>query len=79
MHMVQLMPLPPYFIKIKICLTFLVPAYPGCPGKKRVVLFRDKKRVLLTDLDLLYVYSIDVTTKIGEQTMIASSQCTLYL
>jgi len=37
LHMVQLMPLPPIiscFIKIQIGLTFLVPAYPGCPGKE---------------------------------------------
>ena len=35
--MVQLMPLPPMvscFSKIQIGLTFLVPAYPGCPGKR---------------------------------------------
>ena len=39
LHMVQLMPLPPYrlcLIKIPISLTFVVPAYPGCPGKKAV-------------------------------------------
>jgi len=28
LHIVQLMPLPPFFIKIQIGLTFLVPAYP---------------------------------------------------
>jgi len=43
--MVQLMPLPSVIktvIKIQIGLTFLVPAYPGCPGKeavKRVFVF----------------------------------------
>ena len=39
LHMVQLMPLPPHrllLIKIPIGLTFLVPAYPGCPGKESV-------------------------------------------
>jgi len=38
-HMVKLMPLPPMipcFIKIQIGLTFLVPAYSGCPGKEAV-------------------------------------------
>ena len=25
-----------YFVKIQICSTFLVPAYPGCPGKETV-------------------------------------------
>jgi len=37
LHMVQLMPLPPIiscFIKIPNGSAFLVPAYPGCPGKK---------------------------------------------
>jgi len=39
LHMVQLMQLPPIiscFIRIQNCLTFLVPAYPGCPGKEAV-------------------------------------------
>ena len=39
LQMVQLMPLPRYhllLIKIHISLTFLVPAYPGCPGKQAV-------------------------------------------
>ena len=36
LHIVQLMPLPSSFIKIQIGLTFLVPAYPGCPGKEAV-------------------------------------------
>jgi len=31
-HMIQLMPLPPH----QTDLTFLVPAYPGCPGKEAV-------------------------------------------
>jgi len=26
-----------WFIKIQIGLTFLVPAYPGCPGKETVI------------------------------------------
>ena len=38
MHMVQLMPLPPHhlFIKIQIGLTCLVPADPSCPGKDAI-------------------------------------------
>ena len=39
--MAQLMPPQPHrlscFIKIQIGLTFLVPAYPGCPGKETVI------------------------------------------
>jgi len=35
LHVVQLMPLPPHhlFIKIQLGLTFLMTAYRGCPGK----------------------------------------------
>ena len=39
LHMAQLMPLPltvSYFSKIQIGFTFLVPAYPGSPGKRAV-------------------------------------------
>ena len=41
LHMAQLMPLPlPLTVscssKIQIGFTFLVPAYPGCPGKEAV-------------------------------------------
>jgi len=39
LHMVQLMPPPPIiscFIKIQTGLTFLVPAYPGCPRKEAI-------------------------------------------
>ena len=39
MHMAQLMPLPltvSCSSKIQIGCTFLVPAYPGCPGKEAV-------------------------------------------
>jgi len=39
LHMAQLMPLPftvSCSSKIKICFTFLVPAYPDCPGKEAV-------------------------------------------
>ena len=39
LHMVQLMPLPltvSCSSKIQIGFTFLVPAYPGCPGKEAV-------------------------------------------
>jgi len=37
LHMAQLMPLPPpvsCFSKIQIGFTFVVPAYPGSPGKR---------------------------------------------
>jgi len=39
LHMAQLMPLPltvSCSTKIQIGFTFLVPAYPGCPGKEAV-------------------------------------------
>jgi len=39
LHMTQLMPLPPTVScssKIQIGFTFLVPAYPGCPGKEAI-------------------------------------------
>jgi len=39
LHMAQLMPLPltvSCFNKSQIGFTFLVPAYPGCPGKEAV-------------------------------------------
>ena len=39
LHMAQLMPLPltvSCFSKIQIGFTFLVPAYPDCPGKEAV-------------------------------------------
>jgi len=39
LHMAQLMPLPltvSFFTKIQIGFTFLVPAYPGSPGKRAI-------------------------------------------
>jgi len=39
LHMAQLVPLPltvSRFSKIQIGFTFLVPAYPGCPGQRAV-------------------------------------------
>ena len=42
LHMAQLMPLPltvSCSSKIQIGFTFLVPAYPGCPGKEAVKWF----------------------------------------
>jgi len=39
LHMVQLMPLPPHHLLLQYnpeWFTFLVPAYPGCPGKKAI-------------------------------------------
>ena len=43
MHMAQLMPLPltvSCSSKIQIGFTFLVPAYPGCPGKEAIKWFK---------------------------------------
>jgi len=40
LHMVRLMPLPSvgsFFIEIQIGSTFLVPAYPDCPGKQPII------------------------------------------
>jgi len=40
LHVAQLVPLPltvSCFSKIQIGFTFLVPAYPGCPGKRAVL------------------------------------------
>jgi len=49
LHMVQLMPLPHLInscvIKIQTDLTFLVLAYPGCPGKEAI-----------KDQSVLYLY-----------------------
>ena len=39
LHTVQLMPLPPHHLLLHqnpVVLTFLLPAYPGCPGKEAV-------------------------------------------
>jgi len=39
LHMVQLMPLPPHHLSIQYnpeWFTFLVPAYPGCPGERTI-------------------------------------------
>jgi len=39
LHMAQLMPLPPHHLLLQYdteWFAFLVPAYPGCPGKKAV-------------------------------------------
>ena len=44
MHMAQLMPLPltvSCSSKIQIGFTFLVPAYPGCPGKEAIKWLRE--------------------------------------
>ena len=55
LHVAQLMPLPltvSCFTKIQIGLTFLVPAYPGCPGQRAVklvvVVVVDKFEVFVT-------------------------------
>ena len=53
LHMVQLMPLPftvSCSSKIQTGFTFLVPAYPGCPGKEAV------KWLLLLLLKCKYIY-----------------------
>jgi len=39
-----------FFIKIQISLTFLVPAYPGCPGKQAV------KRNVCNYVSILYYF-----------------------
>jgi len=59
LHMVQLMPLPPQhlFIKIQIGLTFLLLAYPGYSGKEAV------KRM---SVSLCWFVSIDVTKSVQE-------------
>jgi len=39
LHLIQLMPLPPHHLLLQQnpeWFTFLVPAYPGCPGKRRL-------------------------------------------
>jgi len=36
LHMVQLMPLAFQHLLLRMVFTFLVPAYPGCPGKEAV-------------------------------------------
>jgi len=36
LHMVQLMPLPPHHQQNPEWFILLVPAYPGCPGKKAI-------------------------------------------
>jgi len=39
LHMVQLMPLPPHHLLLQQNpeqFTFLMPAYPGCPGKRQL-------------------------------------------
>jgi len=54
LHMVQLMPLPPIIscsIKIQNGSAFLVPAYPGCPGKEAV-----KCLLLLLLLYIVFYY-----------------------
>ena len=55
LHMAQLMPLPltvSCSSKIQIGFTFLVPAYPGCPGKEAVVVAS-----LARSADILFVKS----------------------
>jgi len=60
LHMVQLMPLPPHrllLIQIQNGSAFMVPAYPGCPGKEAVkwgvVIVRNKRHAVR---GLLYVF-----------------------
>jgi len=64
LHMAQLMLLPPIiscFIKIQNGSAFLVPAYPGCPGKEAV------KWVLLLLLLLLLLLSPHVSYRLFQQ------------
>jgi len=64
LHMAQLMPLPltvSRSSKIQIGFTFLVPAYPGCPGKEAV-------KWLLLLLLYLFIYAFSaLTLLIGRQ------------
>jgi len=56
LHLVYLMPLPPIiscFVKIQNGLTFLMPPYPGCPGKEVI------KRVSVI-IDTFYIDSLTV-------------------
>ena len=53
MHMAQLIPLPltvSCSSKIQIGFTFLVPTYPGCPGKEAIKWLLLSKHVLLVEL-----------------------------
>ena len=62
LHMAQLMPLPltvSCSSKIQIGFTFLVPAYPGCPGKEAVKwLYRGTSSVI----HMVIGYELLVTT-----------------
>ena len=63
LHMSQLMPLPltvSCFSKIQIGFTFLVPAHPGCPGKRAV------KRVC--------VYKVITSEALGSGSMLVSRE-----
>jgi len=57
LHMAQLMPLPltvSCSSKIQIGYTFLVPAYPGCPGKEAVKWLLLCGCVFFSDISLIY-------------------------
>jgi len=60
LHMVQLFhchPIISSFIKIQYGLTFLVPAYPGCPGKETV-----KRESVEQSGEVSLVYWIDLVS-----------------
>jgi len=42
-----------YFIKIQIGLTFLVPAYPGCPGKEAIKWVSDTDCIKVASTSLI--------------------------
>ena len=55
LHMAQLMPLPLIVScssKIQIVFTFLVPVYPGCPGKEAVKWLLFNRDIRKDNLDL---------------------------
>jgi len=56
LHIVQLMPLPPHHLLLQKnpeWFTFLVPAYPGCPGKKSLNGITDVIVVVVNDKILM--------------------------
>jgi len=63
LHMAQLMPLPlivSCFSKIQIGFTFLVPAYPGSPGKMAVKGVCVSSRLSRSDIQLIYCRQLPV-------------------
>jgi len=69
--MVQLMPLPPHHLllykEIQNCFAFLIPVYPGCPGKEAIkwVLLLIETSTVLT----LTVYQMIMCTLVGNHAL----------